>query len=102
MSSEVNTTNLPSITITHVLEYLYCPRFTYFEHVLQIPERQEKRWKVQKGREVHLERSKINKSYLRKKLGVVDRQFDVPLVSETLSVRGIAGRKKGSGAVLVD
>jgi CRISPR-associated exonuclease Cas4 len=79
-----------SITITHILEHLYCPRFTYFEHVLQIPERQEKRWKVQKGREVHLERSKINKSYLRKKLGVVDRQFDVPLASETLGVRGIA------------
>ncbi len=79
-----------SITITHVLEHLYCPRFTYFEHVLMIPERQERRWKVQRGREVHLERAKINKSYLRKKLQVVDRQFDVPLSSERLRVRGIA------------
>lgn len=81
---------LPSITITHVLEHLYCPRFTYFEYVLAIPERQEQRWKVQKGRDVHLERSKLNKSYLRKKLGVTNREFDVPLASEKLQVRGIA------------
>ena len=79
-----------SITITHVLEHLYCPRFTYFEHVLTVPERQERRWKVQRGREVHLERAMVNKSYLRKKLMVVDRHFDVPMASEILGVRGIA------------
>jgi CRISPR-associated exonuclease Cas4 len=82
--------SLPSITITQVLEYEFCPRFTYFEHVLNVPERQERRWKVQRGREVHLERSKINKSYLRKKLDVVEREFDVPMSSERLGVRGIA------------
>ena len=80
----------PSITITHVLEHLFCPRFTYFEYVLAIPERQEKRWKVQKGREVHLERQQINKSYLRKKLGVTKRELDVPLASESLQIRGVA------------
>jgi CRISPR-associated exonuclease Cas4 len=79
-----------SITITHVLEHSYCPRFTYFEYVLAVPERQERRWKVQKGREVHLERQKVNKAYLRKKLGVTEREFDVPLASEQLGVRGIA------------
>lgn len=79
-----------SITITHVLEHLFCPRFTYYEYVLAIPEQQEKRWKVQKGRDVHLERAKVNKSYLRKKLGVVERQFDVPLASQSLGVRGVA------------
>jgi CRISPR-associated exonuclease Cas4 len=83
-------TTAPSITITQVLEHLFCPRFTYFEHVLAIPERQEKRWKVQKGREVHLERQKVNKSYLRKKLQVVKREFDVPLASDELRVRGVA------------
>lgn len=80
----------PSITITHVLEHLFCPRFTYFEHVLCVPERQERRWKVQKGREVHLERAKVNKLYLRKKLRVTKREFDVPLASESLRVRGVA------------
>jgi CRISPR-associated exonuclease Cas4 len=79
-----------SITVTHILQHLYCPRFTYFEYVLGIPQRQERRWKVQRGREVHLERSKINKSYLRKKLLVTERLFDVPMASEELGFRGIA------------
>lgn len=90
MPQASNTTAAPPITITHVLEHLFCPRFTYFAHVLAIPERQERRWKVQKGRELHLERQKINKSYLRKKLGVVKREFDVPLASSSLGVRGVA------------
>src|SRR5438552_769865 len=80
----------PPLTVTHVLEHLYCPRFTYFEHVLAVPERQERRWKVEKGRQVHLERRKLNSHYLRKKLGVVERKFDVPLASRVLGVRGVA------------
>jgi CRISPR-associated exonuclease Cas4 len=71
------------------LEHLYCPRFTYFEYVLGIGEHQERRTLVQKGRQVHLERRKINATYLRKKLGVVRRQFDVPLASVALGVRGV-------------
>ena len=79
-----------SITPSHVIEHLFCARFTYFQYVLSIPQREEKRWKVQKGREVHLERTKVNKSYLRKKLDVVNRQFDVPLADDELRVRGVA------------
>jgi CRISPR-associated exonuclease Cas4 len=77
------------LTVTHVLEHLYCPRFTYFEYVLAVPERQERRPLVQKGREVHAERRRINPHYLRKKLGVLRRAFDVPLASARLGVRGI-------------
>jgi len=77
------------LTVTHVLEHLYCPRFTYFEYVLAVPERQELRPLVQKGREVHAERRRVNPDYLRKKLGVVQRAFDVPLASARLGVRGI-------------
>jgi CRISPR-associated exonuclease Cas4 len=80
----------PPLTVTHVLEHLYCARFTYFEHVLAVPERQERRWKVAQGRQVHLERRKINSHYLRKKLGVLERKFDVPLASRALGVRGVA------------
>jgi CRISPR-associated exonuclease Cas4 len=76
------------LTVTHVLEHLYCPRFTYFEYVLAIPERQERRPLVLKGRQVHEERKRINPLYLRKKLGVVERRFDVPLASAALGVRG--------------
>ena len=75
-------------TVTHALEHLYCPRFTYFEYVLAVPERQERRLLVQKGRQTHEERRRINPNYLRKKLGVVQRQFDVPLASPRLGVRG--------------
>ena len=75
-----STTEPPPIplTVTHVLEHLFCPRFTYFEYVLAVPERQERRLLVQKGRQAHEERKRINPNYLRKKLGVVQRQFDVP------------------------
>src|SRR5262249_14810901 len=74
--------------VTHLLEHLYCPRFTYFEYVLAVPERQERRPLVAKGRDVHRERRRTNPTYLRKKLGVVERQFDVPLASVRLGVRG--------------
>ena len=86
----VVTTDAPALplTVTHVLEHLFCPRFTYFEYVLAIPEHQERRPLVQMGRLAHEERRKINPGYLRKKLGVVQRQFDVPLASRRLGVRG--------------
>jgi len=76
------------LTPTHLLEYLYCPRFTYFEHVLGIPEHQGKRFKVRKGRTVHEERKRINPGYLRRKLGVVRREHDVELNSMRLHLRG--------------
>jgi CRISPR-associated exonuclease Cas4 len=76
------------LTVTHLLEHLFCPRFTYFEYVLGVPERQERRPLVMSGRAVHEERRHTNPTYLRKKLGVVKRQFDVPLASATLGVRG--------------
>lgn len=77
-----------SLTATHLLEYLFCPRFTYFEYVLDIPERQEKRFKVQKGREVHQKIRKMNSEYLRKKIGVKEKQSDVYL-SSSMGIRGI-------------
>jgi CRISPR-associated exonuclease Cas4 len=70
------------ITCTDVLEHCFCPRFTYFEHVLVVPERQEKWFKVQKGREVHERVQSINRSYLRKKIGCVERRLNVHLSSE--------------------
>ena len=77
------------ITVSHVLEYLFCPRFTFYEYVLGIPEHQEKRYKVIKGRTIHSERETINKKYLRRKLGVVNKEFSVPIYSPSLQVKGI-------------
>lgn len=79
----------PLITPTEIIEHIYCPRFTYFELCLQIPEHQEKRFKVLKGRELHLEKTQINKEYLRKRIGVIDKDMDVYLSSERLHLRGI-------------
>ena len=44
------------ITISDVLEYLFCPRFIYYIHCLDIPQYEESRFKVIKGREVHDEK----------------------------------------------
>ena len=35
-------TETPSITVIQVLAHLYCPCFTYFEHVLALPDQQER------------------------------------------------------------
>ena len=77
-----------SLTATHLLEYLFCPRFTYFEYVLDIPEHQEKRFKVAQGREIHEKTRKLNPDYLRKKLGVKEKKIDVYLSGHS-GIRGI-------------
>jgi CRISPR-associated exonuclease Cas4 len=77
-----------SITASDILEYLFCPRFTYFQNYLLIPQHEEKRFKVQKGRMVHEDKMRLNPDYLRKKLGCVDRKTAVYLSSER-GMRGI-------------
>ena len=56
---------------------------------LAIPQFEENRFKVQKGREVHEKKEGQNKQYLRKKLGVVDKKIDVDLHSKSLKIKGI-------------
>lgn len=77
-----------SITASQMLEYLYCPRFTYFEYVMDIPQNEGERFKVEKGRNIHEKVRKTNPEYLRKKIGVINRKSDVYLAS-SLGIRGI-------------
>lgn len=77
-----------SLTASQMIEYLFCPRFTYFEYVLGIPQNEGKRFKVEKGREIHETRKITNTAYLRKKIGVIERKMDVYL-SSSLGIRGI-------------
>ncbi len=77
-----------TVTPSEVLEYLFCPRFTYFENVLGIAEHQEKRFKVAQGRQVHREKQVRNRAYLRQKLGVVQREFEVYLAAPRCHLRG--------------
>ncbi|MEN6517191.1 MAG: CRISPR-associated protein Cas4 [Methanospirillum sp.] len=77
------------ITISDVIEYLFCPRFTFFMHVLSIPQHEERRFKVQKGRDIHQARTKTNIAYLRKDLQVRRKSIAVYLSSATLGIVGI-------------
>lgn len=77
------------ITPSEVIEYIFCPRFIYFMNCLDIPQHEEKRYKVLKGREIHEEKSRINRDYLRKKIGCMDKEIDVYLASPRLHLRGI-------------
>lgn len=76
-----------SITPSHIIQYLYCPRFIYFEHVLKVPQYEEDNYMVLRGRELHDERLARNKGYLRKKIGVVNRQDDQYLTNHLLRGR---------------
>lgn len=76
------------LTVSDVLEHLYCPRFTWFEKYQMLPEFQERRAKVQMGRSLHEAREQNNRRYLRKKLNAVDKRIDMSLVSERYCLRG--------------
>jgi CRISPR-associated exonuclease Cas4 len=78
----------PLLTPSDLLEYLFCRRFTYFERYLQLPEFQERRAKVRRGRKLHAVREATNRSYLRKRLGVVDKRIDMSLASPQHYLRG--------------
>ncbi len=75
-------------TVSELLEHLFCPRFTYFERYLMLPEFQERRQKVVRGREVHQVKEDSNRGYLRRRLGVVDKRIDLSLVSARHHLRG--------------
>lgn len=77
------------ITPSEVMEYVYCPRFTYFLNVLRIEQYEEKRYKVLKGWRVHEDRLKHNKNYLRKKIPAIKKEMDIYLANPELGVRGI-------------
>ena len=73
-----------SITPSHIIEYLFCPRFTYFEYVLCIPQYEERHYKVEKGRQIHDVKLERNKDYLRKKIGAIDKYIDQYLTNDQL------------------
>ncbi|MDD2297741.1 MAG: CRISPR-associated protein Cas4 [Sphaerochaetaceae bacterium] len=76
-----------SITPSHIIEYLYCPRFTFFEYVLCIPQYEERRYKVKKGRHMHDQKLIRNKDYLRKRIGASEKYPDQYLCNGLL--RGV-------------
>lgn len=61
------------LTPSHLIEHQYCPRYTYFEYVLRIPQNEEKYGLVMRGRRIHEQKLIQNPNYLRQRLGVVGR-----------------------------
>ncbi|MEE9430979.1 MAG: CRISPR-associated protein Cas4 [Melioribacteraceae bacterium] len=75
---------MSTITPSHIIEYLFCPRFIYFQYVLAIPQHEEKSYKAIKGRNIHELKIVQNKDYLRKKIGAKEKHLDVYLTSKKL------------------
>jgi CRISPR-associated exonuclease Cas4 len=78
---------MASLTPSDIIEYLYCPRYSFYEHVLSVPQNEEKYFKVMKGRDIHNEKLERNKAYLRKKIGAVKKWEDQYLTNDSLRGR---------------
>jgi CRISPR-associated exonuclease Cas4 len=84
-----DTETTPMITPSEIIEHLYCPRYTYFMNCLNIPQHEELRYKVLKGRELHENRKKTNVDYLRRRIRCINKEISVYMASKTLGVRGV-------------
>jgi len=93
-----------SITPSELMEYMYCPRFIYYMLYLKIPQQEDKRYKVLRGRDAHMRKKSINKNYLRKKIGVKHKLLDQKLYSQRYRIHGIVDEvlffNDGTGAPL--
>jgi len=76
------------VTPSEVLEYLYCPRFIYFMNCLCVPQNEEFRYKVQIGRQIHETKARLNKDFLRRKIGCTEKEISVYLSSEKYHIKG--------------
>lgn len=77
------------ITPSDIIEYLFCPRFIYFIYSAGIPQFEERRYKVQRGRQIHEIRQQRNTKYLWKKIGCTGREMSIYLSSPEYHLRGI-------------
>ena len=74
--------NHVSITVSNIIEYLYCPRNIFFLEVLKIPKNETNNFKVKIGKEIHEKKLVQNKSYLRKDIKVIKKETDITLSSK--------------------
>lgn len=77
------------ITPAEIIEFLYCPRFTYFMKCLSIKQYEENRFKVQIGREKHTNKSNSSVSNVRKRIGGVSKEQEKYLISKKYGLKGI-------------
>jgi CRISPR-associated exonuclease Cas4 len=91
-----------TLTPSHIIEYLFCPRFTYFEYVLAIPQYEDRKYKVTRGRDIHDQKLEQNKDYLRRRVGATERWNDQYLTNELMrgKIDEVLKLKDGSMAPL--
>lgn len=77
------------VTPSDIIEFLYCPRFTYFMKNLSIRQYEENRFKVQIGREKHLDKKSKTINQIRKRIGGVSKEQEKYLVSKEYGLKGI-------------
>lgn len=77
------------VTPSDIIEFLYCPRFTYFMKNLSIRQYEENRFKVQIGREKHLDKKSKTINQIRKRIGGVSKEQEKYLVSKEHGLKGI-------------
>jgi CRISPR-associated exonuclease Cas4 len=76
-----------SLTPSLLIEHLYCPRYTFYEQVLKVPQYEEKFYKVLRGRELHDRKLEDSKDYLRKKIGAVQKWVDQYMTNDLIRGR---------------
>lgn len=81
--------NLSYITPSEIIEFMYCNRFTYFMKCLGIRQYEEKRYKVEKGKNIHIDKSSQNVSYVRKRINGTSKYINLYMVSKRLCLKGI-------------
>ncbi|URA11169.1 CRISPR-associated protein Cas4 [Thermospira aquatica] len=92
-------------TPSDVIEYLFCPRFTYFMEVLKIPQQEQTREKVLIGRSLHKKKQKENTTYLRKRLSIKEKIVNAYLISPRYHIKGIVDEllfTKNNQAIIID
>lgn len=77
------------VTPSEIIEFIYCPRFTYFMRNLGIKQYEEQRFKVKIGREKHLDKKSQNIKQIRKRIRGVSKEQEKYLVSKNYGLKGI-------------
>lgn len=77
------------VTPSEIIEFLYCPRFTYYMKDLDIRQYEEKRIKVQLGKEKHLQKKAQTINQIRKRIGGVSKEQEKYLISKEYGIKGI-------------
>lgn len=92
------------VTPSEIIEFLYCPRFTYFMKNLMISQYEENRFKVQLGREKHLDKKNQGINQIRKRIEGISKEEEKYLISKKYCIKGIVDElyklKDGSYAPL--